>query len=133
MNTSNASPRFQRSTAARRARLLAAFARSGLSAAAFARRHRLRYTTFCGWRQRQAKAKTAPAFVQVELPAAPANSANAATPSLLIELGQARLRLDSEHQVSLAARLLHQNGTGSERGRNGVGTGSVPNFYNLLA
>jgi len=102
MNTSNAWPRFQRSTAAQRARLLSAFARSGLSAAAFARRHRLHYTTFCGWRQRWAKAKTAPAFLQVEVPAP------SATPPLLIELGQARLRLDSELQIPLAARLLQQ-------------------------
>jgi transposase-like protein len=101
MNTSNVSPRFQRSTAAQRARLLAAFDRSGLSAAAFARRHGLNYTTFCGWRQRRAKARGAPAFVQVELPA-PAGPAG-----LMIELGtQARVRLHCASQITLAVGLL---------------------------
>ena len=32
------------------------FERSGLSAAAFARKHRLRYTTFSGWRHRSVEA-----------------------------------------------------------------------------
>ena len=95
------SPR--RSQAARRTQLLAAFDRSGLSAAAFARQHGLNYTTFCGWRQRrdQPKTKTAPAFVEVELPAP------LAPVELLIELGaHARLRLHSADQMALAARLL---------------------------
>jgi transposase-like protein len=85
----------------RRARLLAAFDRSGLSAAAFARQHGLNYTTFCGWRQRRAEAKASPGFVQVEVaaPAAPAQ--------LLIDLGaQARLPITSTAQIELAARLL---------------------------
>ncbi len=85
----------------RRARLLAAFERSGMSAAAFARRHRLNYTTFCGWRQRRASAKAAPAFVQVQLPPA------ASPTALLIELGgQVRLRIHCADQIDLAARLL---------------------------
>jgi hypothetical protein len=91
----------ERSDAARRARLLTAFDRSGLSAAAFARRHRLNYTTFCGWRQRRDKAKASPGFVEVEL------SAPIAPVELLIELGAAvRLRLTSTDQVALAARLI---------------------------
>ncbi len=83
---------------ARRARLLETFDRSGLSAAAFARQHRLTYTTFCNWRQQRAKTKRSPAFVQVELP----------TPAqLTIELpAGARVRLSSIGQVELAARLL---------------------------
>ena len=84
----------------RRARLLAAFDRSGLSAAAFARRQKLNYTTFCGWRQRRDRAKASPAFVQVEL-------ASPMPPSeLVIEMGAARLRLVSVTQLPLAARLL---------------------------
>jgi len=55
-----------------RAKFLAVFERSGLIAAAFARQHRLNYTTFCGWRQRRAKIKSPPAFVEVEVPAATA-------------------------------------------------------------
>jgi len=80
---------------------LAAFDRSGLSAAAFARQHRLTYTTFCSWRQQRAKAKTAPGFVQVELPV------SAPPLELTVELGApARMRLSSAGQVELAARLL---------------------------
>ena len=58
---------------------LAAFAEP----AAFARQHKLNYTTFCGWRQRRAKTNSSPAFVEIELPAVP-------TPAgLVIELGPA--------------------------------------------
>jgi transposase-like protein len=88
---------------ARRSRLLAAFERSGLSAAAFARRHGIRYTTFCGWRQRRPKTEPSPAFVQVELaePIAPAE--------LLIDLGaHTRLRLTSARQIDLAVELLRR-------------------------
>jgi hypothetical protein len=94
-------PAKSRTSAARRARLLAAFDRSGLSAAAFARQHGLTYTTFCGWRHRRARTKPSPGFVQVELPAAPAPV------ELLIELGaHARLRLTCVGQLDLAARLI---------------------------
>lgn len=102
MKKSNGSPHRVRkpTTAQRRAQLLAAFDRSGLSVSAFARRHGIHYTTFCGWRQRQANAS--PGFVQVEL-AAPAEPVE-----LLIELGTpARLRLTSAEQIGLAAHLLH--------------------------
>lgn len=102
MKTSNgfARPPRQRIEAQRRARLLSAFQCSGLSAAAFARRHQLNYTTFCGWRQRQAKVKAPPGFVQVEV---------AAPVELLVELGaSARLRITSVAQVALAVRLLRE-------------------------
>lgn len=92
----------RRTDAAQREQLLAAFDRSGLSAAEFARQHRLNYTTFCGWRQRRAQAKGLPAFVQVEVAPPPAPA------ELLIEVGAAaRIRLQSEGQIALAARLLH--------------------------
>jgi transposase-like protein len=102
MKSSPHSPgsRSARSDAASRSRWLAAFDRSGLSAAAFARRHGINYTTFCGWRQR-AKSKLLPAFVQVELPA------TTPPPELTIELGgHARLHLHSAAQIELAARLV---------------------------
>lgn len=104
MKISNGSRRrrSKRTDADGRAQLLAAFDRSGLSAAAFARQHGLNYTTFCGWRQRRSKAKPSAGFVQIELPAP------AAPAELLIELnGCARLRITSVSQVELAARLLH--------------------------
>ena len=93
--------RRSRTTATRRTQLLAAFERSGLSAAAFARQHDLHYTTFCGWRQRQGQAAPSPGFVQVELPppSAPAE--------LVLELGTGvRVRITEEGQLELAARLL---------------------------
>jgi hypothetical protein len=105
MKTSNGSLRQRRrqTPLARRSELLATFDRSGLSAAAFARQQGIRYTTFCGWRHRQAKAKPSPAFVQVEL------SEPAPAVELLVELGApARLRLTSAAQMELAARFLHR-------------------------
>lgn len=101
MKTSLRPARARRIDPAQRAQLLAAFERSGLSAAAFARQHQLHYTTFCAWRQQRAKTKTAPAFVQVEVarPTAPAE--------LVIELGAgARLRLQAQSQLALAAQLI---------------------------
>jgi transposase-like protein len=81
--------RAARTDAAQRAQLLAAFDRSGLFAADFARQHGVHYTTLSGWRQRRDRAKAAPAFVQVELasPTAPSE--------LVIEMSAARLRLVS--------------------------------------
>ena len=103
MKTNQASPhgRSARTDVAHRAQLLTAFDRSGLSAAAFARQHGLNYTTFCGWRARRANTRTAPEFVQVEV-AAPAPPVE-----LVIEVGPpTRLRIQSESQIVLAARLL---------------------------
>lgn len=83
----------------RQKQLLAAFDRSGLSAAAFARRHGLHYTTFCNWRHR--RTKSAPGFVQVELPAPTAPA------EVTVELGAtARIRIGSATQIELVARLL---------------------------
>jgi transposase-like protein len=93
--------RAPRTDAARRTQLLAAFDRSGLSAADFARQQGVHYTTFYGWRRRRVQAKASPAFVQVEL-ASPTPSSE-----LVIEVGLARLRLASPGQIPLAARLLH--------------------------
>jgi hypothetical protein len=103
MKTSNGyvRPRRARTSPTQRAQLLATFERSGLSAAAFARRHRLHYTTFCNWRQRQGQAKPAPDFVQVELPPP------SAPEELVLELGTGvRVRITDAGQIELAARLL---------------------------
>jgi transposase-like protein len=104
MKTTNgfACHRRSRTSAAQRAQLLAAFERSGLSAAAFARQHDLHYTTFCGWRQRQGQAAPSPGFVQVELPPP-------APVELVLELGTgARVRITDAGQIELAARLLQR-------------------------
>ena len=103
MKTSNGfeRPRSSRTTATRRTQLLAAFERSGLSAAAFTRQHHLPYTTFCGWRQRRGRAQLSPEFVQVDLPPPPARA------ELVIEWGDStRMRITDAGQLELAARLL---------------------------
>jgi hypothetical protein len=104
MKISNGFPshRRQRTAPSRRTQLLAAFDRSGMSAAAFARHQGIGYTTFCGWRHRRAKTKVSPTFVEVELPGP------VAAVELLIEVGaHTRLRVSSAGQVELAARFLH--------------------------
>jgi hypothetical protein len=104
MKSTNRSLRHRRhrTPPGRRSQLLAAFDRSGLSAAAFARQQGIGYTTFCGWRYRRAKTKVSPAFVEVEVPEP------TAAVELLIEVGApARLRISSAGQVELAARFLH--------------------------
>ena len=78
-----------------------------MTAAAFARKERINYTTFCGWRQRRDEAvrsSGALKFVEVELPCPPASSR-----SLVVEVGaNIRLRIASAEQVPLAAALLNQ-------------------------
>lgn len=108
MKTSHRIARAPRTSGANRAQLLAAFDQSGLSAAAFARKHGLHYTTFCGWRARRSKTNASPAFVQVEL------TGPSPAEGLIIELGgQVRLRIESAGQIALAAQLLkHLNPVG---------------------
>ena len=104
MKSSNGFPRHRRprTRPSRRTQLLAAFGRSGLSAAAYARKHGIGYSTFCGWRHRQAKIKASPDFVEVEV------AGPAAAVELLIEVGaHTRLRISSAGQIELAARFLH--------------------------
>jgi len=103
MKTINGSRQLRsaRTDAAHRTQIVAAFERSGLSATTFARQQGLNYTTFCNWRQREAK--SVPAFVQVEV------TAPTAPMELVIELGtQARMRIHSESQIPLATHLLHR-------------------------
>ena len=107
VSQSTPSPRSRRTTSSERAELLRAFDRSGLSAAAFARKHQINYTTFCGWRQRRTGASSSiglPKFVEVELPdAAPSSS------GLVVEVGaNIRLWISCAEQVPLAAALLNQ-------------------------
>lgn len=102
MKTIHLSPNLRRSrtTASQRQLLLAEFDRSGLSAAAFARRHQIAYSTFCKWRSKHSRSPH-PTFAEVELlrPHAP-------TP-VVIELGShARIRIESREQTELAAALL---------------------------
>lgn len=88
-----------RTDAQQRAGWLRAFDGSGLSAAAFAREHSLSYKTVCRWLQQRAKA--APAFVELELPA------SSAPGEVVIEWGaHLRVRVRSAEQVELVAHLL---------------------------
>jgi hypothetical protein len=103
--------RAPRTDAARRAQLLTAFDRSGLSAADFARQQGVHYTTFCGWRQRRDRGQSSPGFAQVEIPESTPPVDLSAEASAKVELviewgGTARLRLTSEAQIPLAAHLL---------------------------
>ena len=101
MKTSNRPSRSRRTDAVERAQLLSAFDRSGLSAAAFARQHKLNYTPFCGWRRQRTQSPTPPAFVELEVtPATP-------PAELVIELGShAAMRIECPGQIALAAQLL---------------------------
>lgn len=82
--------------------MLAAFERSGDSAAAFAREHGIAYSTFCSWRHQQPAADApSPGFVEVALdvPSAPVG--------LVVEVGsKVRLHLSAADQVGLAAQLI---------------------------
>lgn len=85
----------------RRARLIEEFELSEMTAVAFARRHRINYTTFCGWLYRHRRAAQ-PAFVEVEVLGPPNGG------GLMIELGsRARVRLADESQVELLAHLIN--------------------------
>jgi hypothetical protein len=78
---------------------VAAFERSGLSAAAFAREHGIVYTTFCSWRRRR-PAMPEVGFAEVELVRPPSSE------PMVVEWGRARVRLSSPAQLELAVSLL---------------------------
>jgi hypothetical protein len=86
--------------------LLEAFERSGMSGAAFARLHGIRYTTFACWRhaRRQRRKAAGPAgagFQEVTIQPATAG------PALTIELpGGGRFRLERADQLPMAKALL---------------------------
>jgi len=81
---------------------LAAFERSGDSAAAFAREQGIAYSTFCVWRRQQPRAPhSSPGFVEVapDVPPAPVG--------LVVAVGsQVRLHVSAPDQVVLAAQLI---------------------------
>lgn len=84
----------------RRGQLLSAFKRSGLSAAAFARKHGIVYPTFCSWRRRR-PARPATGFVEMEL------VRPSSLEPIVLELGErVRVRVSSKAQLELAAGLL---------------------------
>ncbi|MCB9913474.1 MAG: transposase [Verrucomicrobiales bacterium] len=91
----------QPSTPEERTALVAAFERSGDSAATFAREHGIAYSTFCSWRRQQAADVPSPGFVEVALdgPTTPVG--------LVVEVGsRMRLHVRAPDQVELAAQLI---------------------------
>ena len=87
--------------------LLDAFEQSGMSGAAFARLHGIRYSTFAYWhyarrQRRRAAPPTQSAFQEVSIQPDAASS-----PALLIELpGGGRFRLERADQLPMARALL---------------------------
>jgi transposase-like protein len=87
--------------------ILAEFARSGLSAAQFARQTGLKYSTFALWVQRYRRTKRPDRKSPVRLLEAVVAPAPL-SPALLVELpGGARLEIREAGQVPLVAALLH--------------------------
>ena len=96
--------RKRRVSAQRRDQLLEEFERSGMSATAFARKHKINYTTFCSWRKRrlQAEKKNQPTLVELKLD----------RPSeviLEVFLGsQCRMTLTSASQARIVATIIRE-------------------------
>ena len=91
-------------SARRREKLLEEFEQSGLSVAAFARLHGVKYTTFCGWRKRCSKPKRQrkPRLVKVEVEVPKVASVE-------IQIGRlTRLRITDGEQARLAACLVRE-------------------------
>jgi transposase-like protein len=87
--------------------ILAKFAQSGMSAAQFARRTGLKYSTFAGWLQRYRRVKRParkPAIRLLEAVVAPAAPA---AELLVVHLpGGARLEMSDANQIPLVAALV---------------------------
>jgi transposase-like protein len=87
--------------------LLAEFERSGLSAAEFARRTGLKYSTFAFWVQRYRRTKRPSRKAPLRLLEAVLTTATPTT-ALTVHLpGGARLELREAGQIPLAAALVH--------------------------
>lgn len=98
-----------RTPAAKRAEILAAFERSGMSGAEFAALIGVKYPTFASWRQARpwgtpSVARPQVRFLEAALPPAPAAEG---PPPVELELpGGVRLRLTSPTQAPLVVALL---------------------------
>jgi transposase-like protein len=86
--------------------ILAEFERSGVSAAQFAKRTGLKYSTLAGWLQRYRRTKPQARARQVRLLEAVVEQAQPPM-ALVVELpGGARLEISNVDQAALAADLL---------------------------
>jgi transposase-like protein len=87
--------------------ILAEFERSGLSAAAFARRTGLKYSTFAVWVQRGRRTHRPARKAPVRLLEAVLTSAKPASGLTVLLPGGARLEVREAGQIPLAAALVH--------------------------
>lgn len=87
--------------------LLAEFERSGVSAAEFARRTGLKYSTFAAWVQRYRRTKRPVRNAPVRLLEAVLTTPTPATVLTVLLPGGARLEVREAGQVPLAAALVH--------------------------
>jgi len=97
-----------RTSAEQRRLILAELERSGLSAAQFAKRTGLKYSTLAAWVQRERRGKTLHQGRPVRLLEAVVDPAPGGTSSaLILHLpGGARLEVNNTQQAALAAELL---------------------------
>jgi hypothetical protein len=87
--------------------LLDAFEESGMSGAAFARLHGLRYTTFASWRRARRLRRDAPEGGEVKFHEVTIQAEGPCGPALSIELpGGGRFRLERADQLPMAKALL---------------------------
>jgi transposase-like protein len=96
-----------RTTREQRRLILAEFERSGMSAAQFARRTGLKYSTFAYWLQRYRRTKRPTRKAPVRLVEAVLTTATPATALTLLLPGGSRLEVREAGQVPLAAALVH--------------------------
>jgi transposase-like protein len=87
--------------------ILAEFERSGMSAAQFARRTGLKYSTFAFWVQRYRRIKRPDRKSPLRLLEAVLTTATPATALTLLLPGGARLEIRAASQIPLAAALVH--------------------------
>ena len=96
-----------RTTREQRRVILAEFERSGLSAAQFARRTGLKYSTFALWVQRCRRSKRPARKTPLRLLEAVLTTATPATVLTVLLPGGARLEIREAGQTPLAAALVH--------------------------
>jgi transposase-like protein len=96
-----------RTTREQRRVILAEFERSGMSAAQFARRTGLKYSTFAFWVQRGRRTKRPARKSPVHLLEAVLTTAPPAPALTVLLPGGARLEVREAGQIPLAAALVH--------------------------
>jgi hypothetical protein len=87
--------------------LLDAFEEGGMSGAAFARLHGIRYTTFASWRRARRLRHQAPEPTEVGFQEITLESEQKSGPALMVELpGGGRFKLERADQLPMAKAFL---------------------------